>query len=78
MGKENVKLSRPDIKTYYNPSIIGTVWNRCANGETSRLKMRASAEPDPGARGANCMCVGQPLGPGDKGDFVVSGAGTTG
>lgn len=30
MGKE-VKLSLPGVKTYYNTSVIKTMWNWCTN-----------------------------------------------
>lgn len=53
MGKEEVKLSLPDIKTFCNTStsIIKTVWNWCTNWKIDWLKRKESAESDPDAYG---------------------------
>lgn len=49
MGKEEVKLSLPGVKTYYNTSVIKTVRNWCTNWQIDWSKMRESPESDPKA-----------------------------
>lgn len=51
MGKEEVKLSLPDIKTYYNASIIKIMWSWCLNWQIGPSKKRESPELDPNACG---------------------------
>lgn len=51
MGKEEVKRSLLDTKTYCTTPVVKTVWNWCMDGTADWLKARVSPGSDPSTHG---------------------------
>ena len=76
MGKEEVKLS-PDIKTYYNASIIKIMWSWCLNWLIDLLMIRQSPESAPNACGTAVYARVLSQITEIKTAFLINGAGTS-